>query len=308
MKITLSFILDRVFLLVKYISVAYFASLLTFYALSQIQAKNPQDKFLGSLIETHQDTVLDSSSKSLLGWTKKLISGNLESEYFNSPILLFGDAGDSHQPVIIPIISRTIIQCSVSIIVAWILALGLYLSILSNSLAIWFLASTFKKIFNFITSFHIILIALFLRVMFNEMVPWYLITASIILGSNVFYDISSDLSNHLDEIFASDYYLMSRATGGQPWRHVLRPIASIAIIQIFSMWPIVLTNTIIIEIILQVDGIGSLIFQHIIEPLSNGIQIDQNFLIAILTISIIVVSVIAFIRDVMIDRISKLRA
>ena len=283
-------------LILKYVSVAYFACLITYYALSQIQVKN------------QQEPDVETEVKPLSVWTREILSGTLESEYFNYPILLIGESKDYNQPVILPIVLKTIVQCSISIVIAWVLALILNLGMISDSFAFKLSSHTINKTFNVISSFHIILIAFFLRVMFNELVPWYIITFSLILGSNVYYDISSELSNQLDEIMESDYYLMSRAIGSQPWKHILRPIASIATIQIFSMWPIVLTNTIIIEIILQVDGIGSQIFQHVIEPLSNGNQIDQNFLIAILTISIIAVSVIALIRDIMIDRISKMRS
>ncbi len=112
----------------------------------------------------------------------------------------------------------------------------------------------------------------------------------VICGSNVFYNISSQQHITLLGLKGADYILASKAWGDSSLIQMRRTILLLILNQFTTMLAPVLTNTIIIEIIFQRDGLGSVLFYEIFSDVKIG-GVDIGIIIAITLFLILLIQI-----------------
>ncbi len=187
------------------------------------------------------------------------------------------------------------------------LVIGIFVSLVLNVLII-FIRGTISKFaraiesaMSFLSGIHIILISFFVYdfIRYNSG-PYstVLIVLLAICGSNVFYNISSQQHLTLLNIKGSDYILASKAWGDSSLRQMRRTIVLMILNQFTTMLAPILTNTIIIEIIFQRNGLGSVLFREIFSDEKNG-GVDIGIVIAITLFLILFIQIFNLSRQSM---------
>ena len=162
-------------------------------------------------------------------------------------------------------------------------------------------ARIIESTMSFLSGIHIILISFFLYdfIRYNSgLYSTVLIVLLAICGSNVFYNISSQQHLTLLNIKGSDYILASKAWGDSSLRQMRRTIVLMILNQFTTMLAPILTNTIIIEIIFQRNGLGSVLFREIFSDEKNG-GVDIGIVIAITLFLILLIQIFNLSRQSM---------
>ena len=187
------------------------------------------------------------------------------------------------------------------------LVIGISLSLLLNVLVIFSrgalskFASIIEASMSFISGIHVILISFFIYDFIRYGSGLYatvLIVLLAICGSNVFYNISSQQHLTLLNIKGADYILASKAWGDSSLRQMRRTILLMILNQFTTMLAPVLTNTIIIEIIFQRNGLGSVLFREIFSDEKSG-GVDIGVVIAITLFLILLIQIFNLTRQSM---------
>ena len=92
--------------------------------------------------------------------------------------------------------------------------------------------------------------------------------------------------------FKKDYILASRAWGDDERKYLIRPFVLKSLDIIISNWIPIITNILILEIIFQKGGIGSMIYDIYFASGYIGNITDNNMFIAILLFLTIIVTLI----------------
>jgi len=179
------------------------------------------------------------------------------------------------------------------------LAIGIMFSLSLNVLIIFSrgVASKFARIteasISFVSGIHVILLSFFLYDIIRYGSGSYstiFIVLLVICGSNVFYNISSQQHITLLGLKGADYILASKAWGDSSLIQMRRTILLLILNQFTTMLAPVLTNTIIIEIIFQRDGLGSVLFYEIFSDVKIG-GVDIGIIIAITLFLILLIQI-----------------
>ena len=179
------------------------------------------------------------------------------------------------------------------------LAIGIMFSLSLNVLIIFSrgVASKFARIteasISFVSGIHVILLSFFLYDIIRYGSGFYatiFIVLLVICGSNVFYNISSQQHITLLGLKGADYILASKAWGDSSLIQMRRTILLLILNQFTTMLAPVLTNTIIIEIIFQRDGLGSVLFYEIFSDVKIG-GVDIGIIIAITLFLILLIQI-----------------
>jgi len=117
------------------------------------------------------------------------------------------------------------------------------------------------------------------------------------VGSNIYFDLSSEQRLFLDAILEKDYVLNARATGDSVIKHIFRPVGVFTIAQLLGSWPTVLTNAIFIEIIFQRYGIGSLLYQNIFAPGRKDMLPEVDILMYVSGIVIVSILLVSLLKE-----------
>ena len=179
------------------------------------------------------------------------------------------------------------------------LAIGIIFSLSLNVLIIFSrgVASKFARIteasISFVSGIHVILLSFFLYDIIRYGSGSYstiFIVLLVICGSNVFYNISSQQHITLLGLKGADHILASKAWGDSSLIQMRRTILLLILNQFTTMLAPVLTNTIIIEIIFQRDGLGSVLFYEIFSDVKIG-GVDIGIIIAITLFLILLIQI-----------------
>ena len=179
------------------------------------------------------------------------------------------------------------------------LVIGIIFSLSLNVLIIFSrgVASKFARIteslISFVSGIHVILLSFFLYDIIRYGSGSYstiFIVLLVICGSNVFYNISSQQHITLLGLKGADYILASKAWGDSSLIQMRRTILLLILNQFTTMLAPVLTNTIIIEIIFQRDGLGSVLFYEIFSDVKIG-GVDIGIIIAITLFLILLIQI-----------------
>ena len=179
------------------------------------------------------------------------------------------------------------------------LAIGIMFSLSLNVLIIFSrgVASKFARIteasISFVSGVHVILLSFFLYDIIRYGSGSYstiFIVLLVICGSNVFYNISSQQHITLLGLKGADYILASKAWGDSSLIQMRRTILLLILNQFTTMLAPIITNTIIIEIIFQRDGLGSVLFYEIFSDVKIG-GVDIGIVIAITLFLILLIQI-----------------
>lgn len=249
----------------------------------------------------------DKSEQSFFIWILASVTGELKTNNYQKPIVFFTDESEEHVEAIGSAFIQTITLATCSLILGFLVSISLnFLSIFTKSFwkypFVWI-----REIFETISSVHIIIIGLGIYLIYRHDTPYLLLVTILAISSNVFYEFSSEQKIELEKILNKDFVLAARAWGDSIWKHIRRSIVLISITQVTSMWITVLTNTLIIEIIFQKKGLGSLIYQNIFASNRGSLVIETNLLLVITISIVIVVSLWNFFKEIIILYLTEVR-
>ncbi len=205
------------------------------------------------------------------------------------PIEVFSNTGDSIGNHFLHTFGLSITCLSIGIIFS--LSLNV-LIIFSRGFASKFARITEASI-SFVSGIHVILLSFFLYDIIrygSGSFSTMFIVLLVICGSNVFYNISSQQHITLLGLKGADYILASKAWGDSSLIQMRRTILLLILNQFTTMLAPVLTNTIIIEIIFQRDGLGSVLFYEIFSDVKIG-GVDIGIIIAITLFLILLIQI-----------------
>lgn len=174
-----------------------------------------------------------------------------------------------------------------------------------------------RLLFEWISSIHMIILSLFVYKYFqsiNIQIPSTIGIIMIILSSNVFYDFYTNQKSIMIDLFSKDFVIAAKAWGDNVWKHARRSIIINSIDQLFSIWIIIFTNTLIFEILTQKEGLGYLCWEYFISTdegvFNSNFEIQQfhgNLFLAICMFIIITISVISLLRVLLINYLLYIR-
>jgi ABC-type dipeptide/oligopeptide/nickel transport system permease component len=175
----------------------------------------------------------------------------------------------------------------------------LNLNIIFNSNIVSTISKGIDTVLSLISGIHVIIVAIMLLGLFDndsQTVPTFLLGIIVIIGSNIYYDISSFHAVTLQRLKESDYILAAKAWGDSTFRHMRRTIGLMLLNQVGSSWSHILTNVIIVEIMFQRGGLGSELFKQIFS--GESIYPDISVILAISVLTVLSIQCVSLVREV----------
>ncbi len=230
------------------------------------------------------------SRQSFPSWLISLVKGDLVTNNYQKPIVFLANQiqVQDNIEVIGPAFFQTIGLAIAGLVSGYVLSIGLnFLLVFTKSIAQQSI-SLIVKTLEFFSGIHIIISGLGVYLIFKLDTPYFLLLVMLAIASNVFYDFSSEQSIEIKKLLDKDFIVAARAWGDSIWKHIKRSVGILSVTQLASMWMTLLTNALIIEIIFQRKGLGSLIYQNIFAPNMGSLVVETNILLVI-TMSIVAI-------------------
>jgi len=193
---------------------------------------------------------------------------------------------------VIPIVFDTFVKSIFSLLIVFLTS-----SILNYGLIIkkYKFINLITSFFNFLSIIHVIIFAIMINLIFisgGSSINIFLFYFIGGFSSNIFLNVFNEQSEHLKQLFKKDYILASRAWGDDERKYLIRPFVLKSLDIIISNWIPIITNILILEIIFQKGGIGSMIYDIYFASGNIGNITDNNMFIAILLFLTIIVTLI----------------
>ena len=138
----------------------------------------------------------------------------------------------------------------------------------------------------------------------------------IALGSNAFYELSSLQYASLYETNSKDFVIAARAWGDNVWKHIRRSFTISSINQLFTLWIIFFSNSMILEIFLQKEGIGYILRKYFLDSTqyiehltiqSTQFIKEPNLFLAISALVILTISITNMSRIIILKYLMDIR-
>lgn len=258
------------------------------------------------LTNSIQSDVIESQ-QSFLGWMTGLLRGNFgHTINYNQEIVFFSANNSASQKAIGPALFQTISLAASGLFTGFILAIILnYFSLFRG--VIGRVSGGVKSLLEWLSSLHVIIVALIIYMFWKHETPTAVLVLTLALGSNVFYDFSSEQEFELKKLLHKDFVIAAKAWGDSLWKHIRRSLTLMSITQLFSMWIVVLANTLIVEIIFQRTGLGSEIYQNVLATSRGNFIVETPILLAIIALIIIVVQISNLLKELLILYLADIR-
>ena len=280
--------------------ISFLSMYILFYALSYSVADVDLSYLDGMSMADSEEAIVfeyENSFNGYVHWLTELFHGNTKTIEFQVPIKVFS-SGETLKPVGL-IFFKTIGSTFLCLLSGIFISLLLNLKIIYSSDTLAKVAAGINSILSLTSGIHVIIIAIiFLGVFDNasQDVPNILLALIVIIGSNIYYDISSFQSVTLQRLKNSDYILAAKAWGDSTFRHMRRTIGIMLLNQISSSWSHILTNVIIVEIMFQRGGLGFELFKQIFS--GESMYPDISVILAISVLAILSIQLVSAIREI----------
>ncbi len=269
---------------IRYVMILFLSLYLIFTLLDKIGNKNG---------DTH----------SFRTWMITAFEGEHVTENFKQEIHLF-PVSNSKSPSVGSAFLTSFMTTSVSLLLIWIIVTIINTLMITSNQILKLFAKSINSALELLSGLHVLVYGLVLYIIFGTDLNVSTILLVIGIGSNIYYDLSSEQRIFLHSTLEKDYVLFARATGDSVLKHILRPVGIFSISQLLGSWPSVLTNTIFIEIIFQKSGIGSLLYQNIYAPGQKDLIPEVDVLMYVSSIVIISILLVSLIKEMVMLRIS----
>ena len=214
--------------------------------------------------------------KNYLIWFVNFFTGDFGTTIDDKKIIFFSDANAKWVEPIGLIYINTIITTIMSLILIFsVSSLFCIVEVILKKRVLIFIRNTLE----WLSSIHIIIISIFTYKFFqyfNMDVPYFVGLCIITLSSNIFYDYFTNQKTNIIEVFAKDFVIAAKAWGDSSWKHARRSILINTIDQLFSIYIIIFTNTLIYEIITQSEGLGYLCWIYFQSSADEFMEFSVN--------------------------------
>jgi|SaaInlStandDraft_2_1057019.scaffolds.fasta_scaffold07436_4 ABC-type dipeptide/oligopeptide/nickel transport system permease component len=237
----------------------------------------------------------DNNFSGYLHWLNDFINGNTKTIEFQTPIRVFS-FGEIFKSVGL-IFFKTIGFTFLCLFSGIFFSLIINLKIIFNNNVLSKIAKGIDTVLSLISGIHVIIVAIILLGLFDnesKNVPTILLAIIVIIGSNIYYDISSFHAVTLQRLIESDYILAAKAWGDSTFRHMRRTIGLMLLNQVSSSWSHILTNVIIVEIMFQKGGLGYELFKQIFS--GDGVFPDISVILAISALTVLSIQCVSLVR------------
>ncbi len=221
------------------------------------------------------------STQSFPSWLSSFVQGDLVTNNYQKPIVFLPDQVQENVEAIGSAFFHTAGLAIAGLLFGYVLSIGLNFLLVFTKSIVQGAISLIVRTLEFFSGIHIIIFGLGVYLIFKLDTPYFLLLVMLAIASNVFYDFSSEQSVEIKKLMDRDFVVAARAWGDSIWKHVKRSVCTLSITQLASMWMTLLTNTLIIEIIFQRKGLGSLVYQNIFAPNMGSLVVETNILLVI---------------------------
>jgi len=238
----------------------------------------------------------DSEPRSFITWMSIASHSGHETENFQHSISLLPTSDPNNTSVGSAFFTSFIIT-SLSLLLIWLIVTLLNTLLIRSPRVVTSLAALINNTLELLSGLHVLVYGLILYIMFGVDVNSLVIMFVIGVGSNIYFDLSSEQRLFLHAILEKDYVLNARATGDSVLKHIFRPVGVFTIAQLLGSWPTVLTNAIFIEIVFQRYGIGSLLYQNIFAPGRKDMFPEVDILMYVSGIVIVSILLVSLLKE-----------
>ena len=243
-------------------------------------------------LEEMNEVRYPSSLKGFLHWSNEFFHGETILIETEKPIKVFSKGENIFS--VGNIFFKTIGFTFLSLIAGIWISLLLNIKIIFNHNYLSRIAKGIDSLLSLVSGIHIMIIAFIILGVYDDHVPGVILAIIALLGSNVYYDISSLHHISLDRLKGADYILAAKAWGDSPFRHMRRSIGVMVLNQISTSWSQVLTNVIIIEILFQREGLGYELYKQVFEGSRSP---DIGAILAISILAVLSIQLVSMVRQ-----------
>jgi len=235
----------------------------------------------------------------------QLVNGEVKTQNYDQTIVMFGDSVGTKSigPALLQTLSLTII----SLFFSFVLALFLNILVLFAPNILRRITIIFREILESVSGIPTIVLALLVYVFLQDSTPFFALILILAIGNNIFYEFSSEQLLELKTILNMDFVTAAQAWGDSTWKHIRRSTFLNSIVQVTSMWIEVLANVLVVEIIFQKQGLGSIIFENIFASDRGSLKIEVNLLFSISVVIVLTVMVWNIIKDSFVYYLTEVR-